>query len=155
MLATGFIGALIGGGVELGKQLYAGGDIDSGKIGTEAGKGALVGLGVGAVGGFMAASAEGVITSTPAKGGVELLGKVTGAMMGSITGDIAEIAIGGDVSPSEQLANMAGNMIAPGSGDLAAAAVKQIVKSEVISNGSREVSATVTSEVVKDKLNQK
>jgi hypothetical protein len=154
MLATSFIGGLIGGGVELGKQLYAGGDINVGKVGMEAGKGALVGLGVGAVGGYMAALTEGVVTSTVAKVGAELLGKTTGAMMGSLTGDLAENALGGDVSSSEQLANMVGNMIAPGSGDIAAAAVKTMVKSEVVSAGTREVSATVTSEVVKDKLNE-
>ena len=154
MLVTSFVGGLIGGGLELGKQLYAGGDIDLGKVGVEAGKGALVGLGVGAVGGYMAALSEGVVTSTVAKAGTELLGKTTGAMRRSLTGDLVDNALGGDISGSEQTTNMVGNMIAPGSGDIASAAVKAMVKSEVVSAGTREVSATVTSEVVKDKLNE-
>lgn len=151
MLATGVIGGLIGGGLELGKQIYAGKGIDLEVVGIEAGKGALVGLGVGAVGGYMALATEGVVTSSIAKVGLETTGKVAGAMAGSLTGDAIGSSLGQEVSPTDMNANMVGNMIAPGSGDLAAAAVKGM-KSEVISSVAREVAGTVSSEVVKDEL---
>ena len=154
MLVTGLIGGLIGGGVELGKQLYAGKDINLKAIGMEAGKGALVGLGVGAVGGYMALATEGVVTSAIAKVAAESTGKVAGAMAGSLTGDLAAEALGEEVSSADMKANMIGNMVAPGSGDLAAAAVKTMVKSEVIATGSREATGTAISEVAKDKLKE-
>lgn len=152
MLATGLIGGMVGGGLELGKQLYAGKGINLGNMGIEAGKGALVGLGVGAVGGYMALATEGVVTSSIAKVGLEATGKVAGAMAGSLTGDAIGNALGQEVSPTDMNANMIGNMVAPGSGDLAASAVKLGVKSEVIPSVTREVAGTVSSEIVKDEL---
>lgn len=130
MLSTAFVGGLISGGLELGKQLY------EGEVGKEFGKGALVGLGIADYGAYMAAASEGIGMSAIAKTVSEALGKATGAMAGSLGGDIAEKALDGEVSAKEQNTNMIANMVAPGSGDLAAAAVKTIVKSEAIATGS-------------------
>ncbi|NJM35962.1 MAG: hypothetical protein HC850_16165 [Rhodomicrobium sp.] len=62
LLVTGGVGAIIGGvvggGLEAYKQAQAGNGFNAGKIGLQAGKGALVGLAVGLTGGAAGAVVE-------------------------------------------------------------------------------------------------
>ena len=157
VLGGAAVGGLISGGLEAYKQVKSGGDLNWGKIGTEAGKGAVIGAAAGTGAGLMGAMHKGLEISKTAAVVAQSTGAATGVTIAEGTKIIAKGAMDENYGSSGEMAkdmgDMSANIVGAATGPLAQGATSVVTKSPVIQNAVRETVTTYTTETMKDELN--